>query len=136
MILRLNVIFLDILVLKNGTNDRHDEVISYCKDHRLSHRDAARILIKTLTDNHKKNICITSLKKYDNDDGELLIKHKNLMFGLGVLHSYLEKCKHVNLINFDIESEIEQEDVIDLYEAFFKKFEKNVIANKNRFNRN
>ena len=121
-------------VRKNGTNDRNDDIINYCKDHRLSQRDAVRILIKTLTDSHKKNICITSLKKYDNDDGELLIKHKDLMFSLGILHSYLEKCRHVNLINFDNDCEIEQKDVIDLYEAFFKKFEKNVIANKNRFN--
>lgn len=123
-------------VRKNGTNDRNDDIINYCKDHRLSQKDALRILIKTLTDNHKKNICITSLKKYDNDDGELLIKHKDLMFSLGILQSYLEKCRHVNLINFDNDCEIEQKDVIDLYEAFFKKFEKNVIANKNRFNRN
>lgn len=122
-------------IRKNGTNDRKDTIIEYCNEHKLTHKDAIRVLIKNLTRNHKKNICITSLKKYDNDDGRILIKHKDLLFSLGILNSFLEQCTHSNLINFDKDVEIDQQDVLDLYEAFFKNFEKSVIANKNKFNR-
>jgi hypothetical protein len=110
-------------------------IVYACDTHRLNHEEAIKSIVEILTDNPEKNICITSLKKYDNDDGDILIKHANALYNLGILNFMLETCKYGFLVEFDVENLVSQKVIIDLYQKFYKKLEAVVNKNKRKFNK-
>lgn len=123
----------------------NDLLVYSCEKHRLEYTEVIRAMVEILTADAKKNICITSLKKFDNDDGEILIKHANALYSLGVLNMFLDTFEYKFMIEDDSENkdddssrndnkEIDQKIILDLYEAFYKRLESVVKRNKFKHN--
>ncbi len=101
-------------------------VVSACREHKISHLEGVKLIVEILTRNHKNNICITSLKKFYNDKGEILIKHKNALYNLGILNKALEESTNGFMVKYDKDDVVANEFILPMYEEFFKKF-KNAI---------
>lgn len=135
-IIRLNYFskFIDINNCKDCIFE--NDLITYaCNNHRLDYNEVIILMVQVLTSDERKNVCITSLKKYDNDDGQILIKHKNAFYNLDVLNLFLETFEYKFIIETKEESDIDQNIVLHLYKDFYSKFEANVKYNRYKYNR-
>jgi hypothetical protein len=120
----------------------NDFLVYSCEKHRLEYKEVIRAMVEILTNDAKKNICITSLKQFNDDDGQILIKHANALYTLGILNMFLDKFEYKFMIEDGEESEsdsgneieIDQKIILDLYETFYKKLEAKVKRQTDRHN--